>query len=107
MPYANPERQKQYQRIYMKRRRKVNSLARLLARRDYLVKQYEVEPILKHFDPEREGLARLDAQIQIKYDAVQQLTGLLQIQTNSIKSGVEGKPLEMSQNASLSGEGEP
>lgn len=96
MPYANHERQKAYQRIYMKRKRTINNLAKLMARREWIIKQYDTDPIMKRFDPEREHVTRLDAKIQIQYNAVQQLTGLLQNQLNCQKIGEGGKPVEMS-----------
>jgi len=54
----------------MKRRRVVNELARLLAKRNRVERQYGNDLVLKHFDPEREHLKAIDGWIKNKVKIV-------------------------------------
>lgn len=77
MPYASRDRQLQYMRAYMERKRTIKRIARLLVRRDQIEQQRESEPLLTILDPEGEHIKRIDGWIQECMAQVKECDGLL------------------------------
>lgn len=77
MPYADREKQLAYQREYVRRKRALRRLAKLLQERERAEKVYE-DPDMKYFDPNRNWLKRIDEQIKDRYETVKRCEGLLQ-----------------------------
>lgn len=80
MPYANRQKQLEYMRHYMKRKRMVERIARLKQRKQALLERFDTEPDMKYFIKREEVGAYCD-------EEVKRLEGLLKNGLNSNKIG--------------------
>jgi hypothetical protein len=85
MPFVDREKQLQYMRDYMKRKRMVDRLERLKQRKQELLKRFEEEPAMKYFVTKEDVGKYIDIEIK-------KLKGLLKNGLNSPVLGREDKP---------------